>query len=795
MKRLMLLPLLWSVFFSPLNQASEAVPTLEQIMAEPDWIGREPQDPYFSPDGRFVYFQRKKEKSFETELWRLELASGEMTLLGPDELVQRDVRRPSWSPDRSQVVFERDGDVILKRLVDGKEIVLTRTSADEQQPQFVSQGQLIAFWQGDSLYVRDARGSLLEKVRLVHDKPKAESGYDPLSRQQMEFFEALRRQKADEAYRKELDKVLHRGRGFAVELGPHLKVVRRSLGPDGRYLLLVLEDDRDDEGRLGKLPHFVTTSGYVELETVRTRVGRVAPRPQRLVLIDIEQGQQFDLDWAALEGATADPLKKLRKKAVRWHKKRGASDAWVDEHLQAPSVRSMEVVDIQWSSHGIPAVQVRARDNKDRWIATVDLKEQKLIQQHRLTDEAWINWAFNEFGWLPDGRNLWFLSEESGYSHLYLRDVIKKRTRQLTRGDWEVSEPEADPSGRYIYFRANKPDPTRYDIFRVGVGDGRLEQLTQWGGDTHFVLSPDGKGLVLSHSTVLQHPELYWLPLAGKGTVRQLTHTLSEQFQSYDWIKADIVKVPSSHVSKPIYARLYKPRTMVAGKRYPAVVFVHGAGYLQNSHQGWSAYFREMMFHTFLVNHGYIVLDMDYRGSEGYGRDWRTAIYRNMGHPEVEDLKDGVAYLARQWQVDPEHVGVYGGSYGGFLTFMSMFREPDLFAAGAALRPVADWSHYNHEYTSNILNTPQLDPEAYAVSSPIEFAQGLRKPLLICSPMIDNNVFFQDSVRLVQKLIELKKTHWFQTAIYPVERHGFKQPSSWLDEYTRIFEWMERYVK
>jgi dipeptidyl aminopeptidase/acylaminoacyl peptidase len=165
-----------------------------------------------------------------------------------------------------------------------------------------------------------------------------------------------------------------------------------------------------------------------------------------------------------------------------------------------------------------------------------------------------------------------------------------------------------------------------------------------------------------------------------------------------------------------------------------------------------------------------------------------------MGHPEVEDLKDGVAWMASNVNVDPQRVGTYGGSYGGFLTFMALFNEPELFQAGAALRPVADWAHYNAPYTSNILNTPDVDPIAYERSSPIEHAQGLQKPLLIMSGVLDDNVFFQDSVRMVQRLIELEKP-MFETAIYPVEPHGFKQPSSWLDQYRRIYKLFEQELK
>ena len=160
-------------------------------------------------------------------------------------------------------------------------------------------------------------------------------------------------------------------------------------------------------------------------------------------------------------------------------------------------------------------------------------------------------------------------------------------------------------------------------------------------------------------------------------------------------------------------------------RRAPAVVFVHGAGYLQNAHKYWSTYYREYMFHHLLASKGYVVLDPDYRASAGYGRDWRTAIYRWMGGKDLKDVVDGAKFLVETQKVNAKRIGVYGGSYGGFITLMALFTSPDMFAAGAALRPVTDWAHYNHRYTSNILNEPQTDIEAYRKSSPIYFAEGL----------------------------------------------------------------------
>ena len=151
------------------------------------------------------------------------------------------------------------------------------------------------------------------------------------------------------------------------------------------------------------------------------------------------------------------------------------------------------------------------------------------------------------------------------------------------------------------------------------------------------------------------------------------------------------------------------------------------------------------MFNNLLASRGYVVLDPDYRASAGYGRDWRTAIYRHMGGKDLDDVVDGAKFLVDTQKVNPKRIGVYGGSYGGFITLMAMFTTPDVFAAGAALRPVTDWTHYNHGYTSNILNEPQNDAEAYRQSSPIYFADGLKGALLICHGMVDTNVLFQDT--------------------------------------------------
>ena len=264
----------------------------------------------------------------------------------------------------------------------------------------------------------------------------------------------------------------------------------------------------------------------------------------------------------------------------------------------------------------------------------------------------------------------------------------------------------------------------------------------------------------------------------------KITDSRSDAFKSYSWRVPEFITFKAEDGAK-VHARLYQPEGDV--KNGAAVIFVHGAGYLQNAHKWWSTYYHEYMFHNILADNGFTVLDIDYRGSAGYGRDWRTGIYRHMGGKDLSDQVDGAKYLVDELDIDPQRVGLSGGSYGGFITLMAMFNAPEVFAAGAALRSVTDWAHYNHGYTSNILNTPVEDSIAYARSSPIYFAEGLKGHLLMCHGMLDDNVHYQDIIRLTQRLIDLGKDNW-ELASYPLERHSFTDPDAWTDEYKRIFK-------
>ncbi|MEX2124172.1 MAG: prolyl oligopeptidase family serine peptidase [Woeseia sp.] len=775
-------------------------PDLELIMSDPDWIGNEPTGPYWSDSGDNVYYDQKRAGEDFSDLHVVPAAGGESQQVAPSDESKSSNASRVYNAARTMVAWIHNGDVMVKNLASGDVRQITRTTTEELLPMFMADGRSVAFVRDKVHFVHDtSSGTTSEAADIRFEDHPDEEPFDTLREQQMRNLETLREdkrrkdaQEADKESRQHEDPA---GGPLPVYLGKDYTEVDRSLSPSGRYLLLTVTDPEAEEGQLDMMPSYVTESGYTSIDETRIRVGRNVPAAEELLLVDLAGGTFATVDYASLPGIDEDPLEELRDSAIDWYTERGADQEEVEKAVEAPELRAVSVEQIIWNSSGaLAAVQLRAIDNKDRWLATIDPREPVVEVQHRLTDDAWINWDYNEFGWMPDGRTLWYLSEESGYSHLYTKRADSRRTRQLTSGKFVVGETEVDAEGSYFYVVANRTHPGNYEVHRVAAGGGDLEQLTALGGVVEFTLSPKGDRLLLSRSYIDRHADLYVQPAAAGADAMRLTDTVSEQFKSIDWIVPEIVEVPSSNVSEPIYTKLYLPREYRQGETYPAVMFVHGAGYAQNSHMGWPYYFREFMFHTVLANEGYVVIDMDYRASKGYGRDWRTAIYRNMGRPELEDFRDGIDWLVENYGVDRNRVGVYGGSYGGFMTFMALFLEPDLFAAGAALRPVADWMHYNHEYTANILNTPVIDPESYQRSSPINYVQNLTKPLLIASGMQDDNVFFQDSVLVVQRLIELKKEN-FEFAVYPLDPHGFVHPNSWLDEYRRIHKLMNEHLR
>jgi len=666
-------------------------------------------------------------------------------------------------------------------------------------------------------------------------------------KEERQLIEAVRERAEQREEQERERRTRDRRRPFTLPAGQ--AVTSLQLSPDGSYVVATVSEP--SAGKNTIVPNFVTESGYTEEIQGRTKVGdmqgrtrlglvsvatgevkwvetglqraEVAPRVQtrteqntteaaqreRGVENQTQQAQQTGQQTQQLGGQSQQQTGQQQTGGQTQQGQQAPPRAQGQQtEAGAPALRDRDVqlFQLQWSEDGARAVLLaRAADNKDRWIMSLDPLTAKTRVLARVHDDAWVGGPGSfTLGWLPDNRRAYFVAERDGWAHLYTINTDGGEPVQLTRGQFEVSDVRLSADKTRFYFTSSEGSLFERHLYSMPLDGGARTRLTTMPGSNQADVSPDENMLAVVRSYSNRPPELYLQPnrpatsttsasttsASAQATnaqtpdVKQVTTSPTPEFFTYEWIDPPIVSFRARD-GATVYGRLYKPANFKRGG--PAVLFVHGAGYLQDVTKWWSSYYREYMFQHLLMERGITVLSIDYRGSAGYGRDWRTGIYRHMGGKDLDDHVDAVRYLVGEHGVDPRRVGIYGGSYGGFMTLMAMFTTPDIFAAGAALRPVTDWAHYNHPYTSNILNDPQDDPVAYRQSSPLYFAGGLKGALLICHGMVDTNVNFQDTVRLVERLIELRKENW-QVAPYPVEDHTFERADSWADEYRRILK-------
>ncbi len=762
--------------------------TLDAIMQDPKLaVGTSPSGIFWSDDSQTIYFNWNPERAKGDSLYKIVLTGdrkpvkvsmAERRMLPPAEV---DIYNRTYTLR----LFEKYGDLFLLDLKTGRTRTLTNTVEREANPTFSGDEQSITFVRSNNLFQMSlSNGEVMQLTnfdlgsRKTPDKPSDEETV--LKREQLALFDVLRDRKAkrDEAERSARTEPPRRLKPLYTE---GRNIVNPVASPDGRFVTFSLSKLATG-AKATIVPSYVTESGFTEPIPGRTKVGTPLATSEFFVY-DTGRDTALVVSTKAIPGITDQPdfLKDYPKKDTAKTKK--------------PLLRAVAIGSPLWSEDGKNAVViVRAVDNKDRWIMGLDAATHTLKLLDRQRDEAWvggpgISGGQSTLGWL-DNQTVYFQSEETGYSHLYTMNVGTGEKKQLTSGNFEVQQVRLSRNKKHFYLTTNEVHPGEQHFYRMAITGGERTKLTALTGANDVIISPDETKAAIRYSVSNKPWELYFQEITTdkkgtvglKGTATPLTNSTTEMFRAYPWRDPELVTIPARD-GQPIYARLYKP-AVPTGK---TVIFVHGAGYLQNAHKWWSQYFREYMFHNLLCDKGYTVLDIDYRGSAGYGRDWRTGIYRHMGGKDLTDHVDAAQWLVKNHGVDAKRMGIYGGSYGGFITLMAMFTTPDQFKAGAALRPVTDWAAYNHGYTANILNEPQTDSLAYHLSSPIFFVDGLKGHLLICHGMVDVNVHVQDAVRLSQRLIELKKENW-QMALYPVEDHGFVEPTSWLDEYKRVLK-------
>ncbi|MEX0647029.1 MAG: alpha/beta fold hydrolase [Balneolaceae bacterium] len=411
--------------------------------------------------------------------------------------------------------------------------------------------------------------------------------------------------------------------------------------------------------------------------------------------------------------------------------------------------------------------------------------------------KGWLSGQSMEFA--PRSDRLFFRSEQDGWNHLYQVNLSASSVRQLTSGNYEVTWAEWKDDQSIVYAH-NEADYGERHLFLMNIQTGDVTRLTSEEGYRYqFSMSPDRSKLVYAKTYFNEPYDLYYLNLDQPGAEQQITHTIPEHFDEYNWQQEEYVRFTGRNGETELSMSVLYPEEYNESQPYPVVVFVHGAGSLQNVYKGWSNnYWREYMFNQYLNKNGYMVIEVDYRHSTGYGRKFREDVTNWMGRYETIDIIDGLDWLQEKTgALDLGNVGIYGGSYGGFMALYALTEEPDRFHAGAALRKVSNWRNYyyaNPWYTLPRLGDPEEVPEHYDRSSPLTYASELEHPVLLLHGLIDDNVGFQDAVQYIEELIQSGNED-FEMMMYPSEAHGFTSPDSWYDEYRRIFEFFEKHLK
>ena len=745
--------------------------TIEDASRNDRWLGLGVRDVRWAPDGSSVYFRWNRRPASndlpEADPWFRAGADGSWVeeaspseVQGATSVWDSDGRRATWVDGTSLFLFDPSAQPNSQRVA--------TLGVALRDPRFAEQNRAIHFEMGESLYRFEISARTIAPIatRIMADRTDRTAAASALAAEQRKLFPSVVRADSNELARTALIRAgAARPQSIPVPAGASIDDIQ--LSPDGRWLTFRARTP-DSRRPPTRYVDYVDQSGYATVHDARGKVGE--PR-----------------DRIRLGVVRFDPAASVDSTTIRW--------------VSLPEARGQETVPHgpYWSLEGDRAVvQFAGEHAKDLWFAELDVAAATTRVITADHENGWIGGPPIQsnytgpglFEWLPGGRFV-FASERSGWSHLYLAEP-NGTIRALTEGNWEVRDAALSRDRTRWLLQASKSHPSDDQLFLMPAQGGTLTQLTNDEGRQAGVLSPDGTRVAIVASTPTDLADLSVAPATPGAERRRVTVSGTDNYFRHKLVTPEIVSFPHPD-GKPVWAALY--RTARMNRERAAVIHVHGGGYRQFAHRGWSVYGwgLHVGFLHYLLEQGYPVLDFDYRGGAGFGRDYRTDVTGAMGGKDVDGAVAAARYLVKSVGADSARIGIYGVSYGGFMTLMSQFRYPGIFAAGISRAPVTDWAHYSDEWTSRILGLPQRDTAAYRRSSPIYFAEGLRDHLLIEHGLVDDNVHFQDAARLVQRLIELGKD--FEVMYYPAEPHTVQTEASRLDQSKRAIRFFDRYLR
>ncbi|NRB23905.1 S9 family peptidase [Shewanella sp.] len=465
--------------------------------------------------------------------------------------------------------------------------------------------------------------------------------------------------------------------------------------------------------------------------------------------------------------------------------------SWVDlgkeQDIYLPRVNWLpgsKQLSYQWQSRDQQSLELRV-------VALAQIDKSRVLVEER--SDAWVN-LNNDLHFLKQQDSFIWASERDGFNHLYLIGLDGKVKKQLTSGDWTVDEVElVDEATGWIYFTGRKTLVTEKHLYRVPLKGGEVETISQRNG-MHSPVFAENEAVYLDYFSSLSQPpqislhgdkgqQLAWVE---QNEVNK-SHPLYPFFGLWQLPEFGQVKAEDGQA---LQYRLFKPTNFSADKQYPVVVRVYGGPHAQLVVNSWS---EQDYFTQYLLQQGYIVFQLDNRGSGHRGTQFEHVIYQHLGEAEVNDQKAGVDYLRTLAFVDDENIALYGHSYGGYMALMGLFKAPDYFKAAISGAPVTDWALYDTHYTERYLGHPQQNAAGYEASSVLPYVKGYQSGLLMYHGMADDNVLFENSTKVYKALQDEGKL--FQMIDYPGSKHSMRGEKVRTHLYRSLADFLERELK
>ncbi|HLV96497.1 MAG TPA: S9 family peptidase [Candidatus Acidoferrales bacterium] len=722
--------------------------TVERIYGGPSLSGDLTQGIEWAPDGKRFSFLAESADGGGTELWTMDAGTGARKVL-VDAATMRSVTQPEkekaiqatglgrvqgksymWAPDGRSLLFIGSDSLAVLDLGTMKRKELVSGSKEINDPKFSPDSKWISFVGGENLWVVNVEGGKAKQLTTGGN-------------------EALLKGELDWVYPEELD---CRTAYWWSPDSSKIAYYEMNEHPVERYPIVDMS----------------SPVGAVEYERY-PQAGQANPI--------VRVGVAAVTSGAGSSGAPASGVPE-----TRWMDTGKDTDVYLPRVDWLPDSRRVAIQRLNRGQNRLDLLFCDAASGASKRILTQ-------------TDKYWVNIS-DDLYFFSDGKRFLWSSEETGFRHYYLYEMSGKQIEQLTSGDWGItgnggfgpgaaSHPAVDEAGGYIYFMSNKDNVTESQLYRVSLRDKSISEITKGAGTHDVLIAPETFGFVDTVSTAMA-PSRQELYRADGTRVATIDENQVPELADYHLSPVEFLKVKASDGTK-LQAMMIKPPDFTASKKYPVLIGVYGGPQAQQVRNAWGG--ASFLWNEMMAEKGYIIFTLDNRGSYNRGHAFETPIYHHFGRIELQDQLAGVDYLKSLPYVDGSRIGIWGWSYGGYMTLYSMTHAQGVFKAGVSVAPVSDWHLYDTIYTERYMGRPQDNAEGYRDSSPVNQAGNLSGKLMMVHGTGDDNVHFANTSEMINELIDANR-YPANLMVFPGRGHPISDHHARIQLFERITQFL-----